>query len=124
MSNFLPLVNKKYEFEGDTVTVSFSRLTRQQMLAITPFLPTKDGGGQTIEEQLKLMDATINALETNIDIFTGLKDSNGGALTFEAIVNQAYFTTFVSGIAGDLLKESSVEDEKKSSNSTEPSTKS
>lgn len=118
MSRFLPLVTKKYEFEGDTITASFNRLTRKQMMAISPYIPANEEIEQTLEEQMKLINAAIDALKDNIKTFEGCKDSEGNALEFTDIADEAYFTNLLSEMATDLLNESMVQ-EKKSSTASE-----
>lgn len=102
MSSFLPKIEKKYPYEDDEITVSYSRLSRKQLISIQPFMPKKDVE-QTLEEQFNMGDAMINLLAENIEKFEGLRDANGAALTFEAIKNETIFTGFLCGIAGDMM---------------------
>ena len=147
MSRFLPLVSKTYEFQGDKVAVSFSHLTREQMIKIMPHIP-QDGkvsqddlvkntemvdvtishipqDGKVSQDDLvknmEMVDVTISALKQNMKSLTGLLDAEGRPLTWEATIDEAYFTNLYSEIAFDLISESMV-NEKKPSNSQDPST--
>lgn len=109
MSNYLPLVNKTYHFEGDAIEVSFSLLTRKQMMDLLPLMP-KEGEEATMEEQTKLMDIGISTLKENIVSFSGLKDGNGRALEFEEAVEKAYFSNLMTDILTDMYSESILDD--------------
>ncbi len=115
MSNFLPLVKKEYEFEGDTIATEFSRLTRAQMLSVSPYIPEVKNGkaaAQSSEDSMRFMDKAIDALKENMKVFTGLKDGDGNVLEFAAVADQSYFTTLLAQIAGDLMSESMVKEKK------------
>jgi len=120
MSKFLPNISKTYEFEGDTIAATFKRLTRQQMMAIQPLSPKVVGRKddkpileeQAPDQQVAMMDLAINSLKENMVSFTGLKDGNGEEVKFEVAVDQAYFTGLMSGMTGDLLSESMVNEKK------------
>ena len=124
MSDYLPTVSKTYEFQGDTVSATFKRMTRRQMMAISPLLPATANGTpveQSQQEQFALMDAAIEALAENVESFKGIKDMEGRGMDFEEVKDQAYFTSLLSEMAMDLITESMVQ-EKKNPSSTEPST--
>jgi len=112
MSNFLPLVEATFDFDGDTVAVSFERLSRQQMMEIAPFMPTNKDQVQTLEQQMIMGDKAINILKTNMKTFSGLKDKNSQEIPFEKAVDQAYFTHLFGQIASRLISESIVVEKK------------
>lgn len=122
MSKFLKTVSKTYTFQGDTITASFKRLTRAQMMAITPLSPKvigKNEDGPIIEEQttgqqVAFMEVTIGALKDNVVTFESgeLVDENDQPMEFEDIVEEAYFTQLVSEMTKDLLSESMVDEKK------------
>ncbi len=113
MSNFLPLISKTYEFEGDTITASFKRLTRGQMILISPFIQNStDKESQSVEDQMRLIDITVNALSENIESFEGLKDSDDCEIAFDTAQNEAYFMSLLSEMAMDLITESMVQEKK------------
>lgn len=123
MSNYLPLVKKTFEFQGDKISAEFKRLTRAQMIKIAPHIPSEDAD-ETLMDQMKTADVSIGILIENMESFKGLKDEDGNALEFNDICHESYFTPLLSEMAMSLLSESMVSDEKKSSSSSDPSSKS
>ena len=108
MSKYTPLVKKSYPFEGDTVTVLFKRLTRAQMLQLTPFLPDSEDAVMSNEENILLMDETTKCLKDNIAENSGLKDPDGNALDLKDCIDDSYFMGLASLISADMMTESMV----------------
>lgn len=114
MSNFTPLVNKTYEFEGDNVNVSFSRLKRKHMLSVMPHLSKlKDVGDiedldqEKIDSMNDLLNDIIDSLPEYVTAFDGLADSTGAQLEINTVVEDFYFMKLAMQIALDIIKESS-----------------
>jgi len=105
MSNFMPLVRREYEFEGDTISVSFTRLTRQQMIEISPYLP-KDDHGLSEDDNMSLIGKAIDILKKNVVDFSGLKNANGEPLAFLDIIDDTYFFSLSTDMVKDLMGES------------------
>ena len=117
MSGYLPTVKKEYEFEGDTITAAYSRLTRGQMIKISPHIPRVDQTTLQVEEfdlesNFKLLDGVMDALEENMKEFSGLKDAEGNDLAFSDICRDSYFFKLLSDMATDLMTESKMNEKK------------
>lgn len=115
MSSFLKNVSKTYTFEGDTISISFTRMTRKQMMDISPYLPKSSDEAQTQAQQMDLVDKGIDILKQNMISFTGLKDSEGEDLTFNDISDEALFMELTSEIMADLMSESTIDEKKENS---------
>ena len=112
MSNFTPLVERTYEFDGDTVAISFSRLNRKDMMNVLPvFQELKDaeeGKAEHTEGINNVLNALADLIPTYVKKISGLFDSDGAEISIETIVNEMYFMKLSSMIAMDLIKESGV----------------
>lgn len=124
MSNFTPLVEKEYEYEGDTIIVKFSRLKRKHMLKAMPALSRVKTALQDLPEGLTVeniesltpevldsmndfLNDVVDALPDHVAVFSGLKDSNGNEISIETVVDDFYFTPLAFSIAMDMVKNSS-----------------
>ena len=112
MSNFTPLVNKTYEFDGDTVNVQFRRLNRKHMLAAMPaFKKLRDAEGSddnTHEAINDLLNDIADLLPEYVTTFEGLNDANNNVVGIETVINEMYFMRLCALIAVDVMRESSV----------------
>ena len=119
MSNFTPLVEKEYDFDGDVVKVSFSRLRRQHMLAAMPafkqFIDAKKdddpdiiGDKESLSALNDVLDIIIDVIPEYIDKFEGLKDATGEPISIETVISDLYFMTLCAKIATDMMKESTI----------------
>lgn len=103
MSNFTPLVIKKFKFQDDEVKVTFRRLKRKHMMKLMPtIMEFKESFGEDfnfdsapIETKLKLVtiiteDIGDKAAEyiTNVE---GLVDSNNEPVSMEELIENSYF---------------------------------
>ena len=110
MSNFTPLVNQEFEFQGDQIKAQYSRLKRSDMLGVLPFM--KQLGEESDEE--KQQKAMNEILERLIDVipnymvsFTGLKDTDGKDISIETVVQEFYFVQLAAQIATKMVSDSS-----------------
>ena len=112
MSNFTPLVEKEYEFDGDTVKVLFSRMLRKDMLTVLPtFLKLSKAEEGTDEFNLLINDVLntlVDILPGSIKSLEGLTDSKGEPISIETVTSEMYFMQLTVMIAMDLIKESGV----------------
>ena len=115
MSNFTPLVEKEYDWEGDTIKVSFSRLTRKDMILIFPalkkFQVIQDGdeSESAINDAMnEIVDVLADRVPHYIKDFTGLKDVAGNAIGIETVINEFYFIGLSIRIIMDMVNESSL----------------
>jgi len=122
MSNFTPLVKKEFEFEGDKVWVTFSRLRRKDMLELIPLLgslKTVDGGEETEEKRrvtAQAIEMMYGLLPTYIQKMDGLKDTEGNDISVETLSTEVYFMALATDIVLAVLNESIVLDGSKGKN--------
>lgn len=133
MSKFTPKVTKQYEFDGDTINVTFRRLKRAEALTLAPYARTEaDGITVSFENQIKLLEVTGELLPNVIERFTGLfiddvevdyiKDGDTKNLDgWNSFLEEAYFFQLHSDILLDILNASflSGDDKKKLQSSPE-----
>ena len=111
MSNFTPLVAKQYEFEGDTVKVSFARLKRKDMLKLMPIIQRMqraEDDAQKGEAIAEMLTDSLKLLPDYVVEFEGLTDSHGNQIDIETVADDMYFMQLASDIVGDLMNESAV----------------
>lgn len=121
MSKFTKLVEFNVQFQDDNVHITMERLKRKDLLRLAPLMPEADKDG-TIKmdfdfaDNLKLFEEVGGILPKYIKTFTGLKDDNGNALTFDDINHESYFMDLLSDIFTHLFEVSFVNkaDEKNS----------
>lgn len=109
MSNFTPLVKRKFVFEGDDVSVTFSRLKRKHMLKMLPkFIAIKDNLKETTDVELlaPLIDEFGDKAVDYIRSIEGLKDANGEDVTITEVIENAYFLEFFADIMMAMIEES------------------
>ena len=113
MSNFTPKVVREFDIDGDTVTVGFRRLTREQFGKLAPYSGTVDQ-----EKVMEMIDVVEPMLNDVVFDFKGLTDSEGNPLTLTQVMGEAYFLGFVSDLISAVVEES-VLDAKKPTDSNE-----
>ena len=110
MSGYTPKEKFELEFEGDIITYSLSRMTRKEVMVLTPyFMKVKTDES---EEAMNAMDKVIDMLPDHVSEFKGLKDAGGNALSFESMFNQSYFIRVVKDMAANLMQISWISKEK------------
>jgi len=122
MSKFTKQFRTTYNFEGDVVNVTMTRLKRKDAIKLAPFMTEPDEDGKVtmaLEDSMKFADAANVILVNCITEFEGLKDAGGNALSKEDVFgaeSEAYFMSLTSEIISDLMDASFVgaDDEKKS----------
>jgi len=105
MSGFTKTIKRTYTFDGDEVTVIFSRLKRRHMTKVINHLPTP-GTDMTAAQSLALLSDLSEDLPDIIKRFEGLTDSEGEPVTLEDAVDEAYFTELFAEIFGDIAEQS------------------
>ncbi len=112
MSNFTPLVTKQYDFDGDNVTVVFSRLRRNDMLNAMPKYAKLTAAGDDEAATTTAVNDILNDIADKIPEyvkdFSGLLDSEGNPISIETVVEDMYFLKLCASIATDMIKESAV----------------
>ncbi len=127
MSNFTPLVEKEYEWDGDVIKVKFKRLKRKDMLLVFPALKqlnavkdAKEGdeGVMMVDGTAVMVEDISNAMNDILDVlleklpdyiveFEGLVDSENKPITIETVADEFYFMKLCSMIVMDMVTESS-----------------
>ena len=128
MSNFTPLVQKEYEFDGDTITMHFRRLKRKDMLAIMPRLKKFEdsqreskaleksddadavsAAAESVNESLgDLVDALSAKVPEYTEHFEGLIDSEGHPIGIKTVCEELYFMRLCVKLCMDMIQESTV----------------
>lgn len=101
MSNFVKTFDFVTEFDGDTVTFVLRRLTRAQLMALTPLF----GGTGTA---LSLVDGAVPVLQQVVVSMAGLKNASGQILELKDILEEGYFTQLFMDLINELVVRSSV----------------
>jgi len=115
MSNFTPLVNKQYEFEGDTVKVRFARLKRKHMFKLMPLIQQardavgEDGDKSKMAEfSTEMLGSMLDLLPSYVEEIDGLTDKAGNAISIDTVADDTYFIDLAGDIAMDILDASMV----------------
>jgi len=112
MSNFTPLVTKEYDFDGDHIKVTFSRLTRKHMLAAMPAFKRMADSDEDSPERIEVINDVLNdivdVIPKYVKSFDGLNDAEGNHIGIEIVINDMYFMRLAVLIASDMMRESSV----------------
>jgi hypothetical protein len=114
MSNFTPTVSKTYKFEGDTITVEFSRLKRMDVLMMMPKvqqaaalqIEKDEAGAATLNNEV--LNDLLTVLPDYVKKFDGLTYENGEPIKFEDAVNEMYFIDLITDIGMDVMNSSMV----------------
>jgi len=121
MSNFMKSITHEFKFEDNKVRVQMNRLTRGQMLTISPHAPKSNGvdsdgepvlEDQTVDEVYAMIEAGVNCLKENVLSFGGLTDNEGLQLEFDSICDEQYFTGLMNDMITVLINESMVTEKK------------
>lgn len=112
MSNFTPLVTREYEFDGDTVKVTFSRLRRRDMLNVLPSFQAlgemEEGSPEYNAGMQSVLNDVADILPNCVKTIEGLNDTEGNPVPLDSIINEMYFMKLSALITVDLIKESGV----------------
>ena len=114
MSNFTPLVERTYEFEGDSIKVVFARLRRKDMLAAMPAFKKLMDAEEAKDAELKsaaindVLNIIAEVLPEYVKSVEGLKDSEGNDIGIKTVADEMYFMGLCAQIATDIMGESSV----------------
>ena len=114
MSNFTPLVTRKYTFEGDEVVVTFARLKRKHMMELLPHLG--DLKVKDLKKLTNVLNIAADFLPEYITSLQGLKDSEGKEISTAVVCEEVYFMQLAIEILMDLINESMIMDGKKAKN--------
>jgi len=107
MSGFTKTKTFETTFDGDTVSMTLTRLKRKDMMKMAPAL-SKIKQNMTEEEGAEVLDEFADIVIRNTSNFSGLKDNDGNLISLEEAVEEAYFIYLTSAIATELMKISSV----------------
>lgn len=123
MSGYTPTITYRAEFEGDQVVFKLRRMKRKLFNKILPELDLSkvDESGKTVvsmtpAQSLALMEMIAGELKDYVVSMEGLVDAEGNVLSFDEVVEQAYFQELVMGLVSYLMEHSRpTEEEEKNS---------
>lgn len=104
MSRFTPLVKKQYTFQGDNVTVTFSRLTRKHVIELMPLINSLKGGDKDAENET--LNKIFDTVPKYVKDIKGLLDTDGNPIEVETIFSEMYFANLITEISLDVINES------------------
>lgn len=111
MSNFTPLVEKEYEWQGDKITAHFARFKRKDMLSLMPAIQelnkAEDEGARAMGIS-NVLNLSLGLLPKYVKVFDGLKTKDGLDISIETVAEEMYFVDLAMEIAMDMLQESLV----------------
>jgi hypothetical protein len=106
MSGFTKTVKREFQFDGDTVSVEFKRLTRADALSIAPLsakMSTIDKDEEAAKVGSEWLEKACEMLPSYIVAFSGLRDGDGNVLGLEDALAAAYFMPLVRDLFNALL---------------------
>lgn len=105
MSKFTPTVTREYDFHGEKVKATFSRLNRKDMLKLMPlFTKLKSDDAEGTNEVLNVI---LDLLPKYV-VIEGLTDAAGEPVGIETVADELYFMDLSADICMDLIEESTV----------------
>jgi len=107
MSNFTPLVKQEFEFQGDSIKVTYSRLKRADMLKVLPLMKALEGDDTNQEVINEILELLIETIPSYVKSFSGLTDAEGNDVKIETVVDEFYFLPLAAQIALRMIKDSS-----------------
>jgi len=118
MSKYTPKLEKKIEFEGDTVSVVMTRLSYAHMGELTPYIVIAETGKVSVrfENKARLFEIAAKILGDVVEKFEGLKDTNGNPVGLAQVLREMYFMPIITALLTHLLENSFLKEaeEKKS----------
>lgn len=119
MGNFTKQITKTYEFDGDIVTVTMTRLRRIDAMVLTPFIKQYGDGSvkMSFGEQIDFINTAADILPNCIKSFSGLfiegVEVTRESEEFNIIMEDMYFMSLLSDILKDITVASFVSNEEK-----------
>lgn len=114
MGKFTQKVPGTQEFDGETVRYTLRRMTNQQLMSLAPSFGSEDAN--IVFRTARLVKEAREVLQACVSDVSGYRDSDGTAVTFETMLEEAYFLPLIDKMLGHLWRVSVVsEDEAKKS---------
>jgi len=107
MSNFTPLVKQEFEFQGDAVKITYSRLKRAEMLKVLPLMTSLKGEDTEQSVVHEILELLIESLPNYVESFSGLTDAEGNDVEIGTVCDEFYFLPLAAQIALQMIKDSS-----------------
>lgn len=123
MGNFTSKFTKTFHFDGDEISVGFTRMKNKHFILIAPYLVLDDSEPKALRagmlRSVKLVEESKQVLKECIIDIKGIKDSAGRELLLDDILEQAYFISLLDQMLGQLM-DASVLRESDAKKSVEP----
>ena len=107
MSNFTPLVNHEFKFQGDVVKVTYSRLKRTEMLKVLPLFKKVEDSENQADVVNEILELLIDSIPDYVKAFSGLIDAEGNQVAIDQVVSGFYFLNLAAEIAMQMIRDSS-----------------
>lgn len=101
MSGYKPREHFEHEFEGDIVSYYLTRLTRQEVMELTPLFIKIEKDES--EEAMMIINKIIEFLPMHVQNFDGLVDSNNEPIKLDLVLTDTYFLGLAKEMAGNLM---------------------
>lgn len=97
MSRYMPTFSRKTTFDGDEVTAVFKQVPKSLMMQASELVEMRDGKAQprsdvSVERTMKHVDDVVR---DSLNSLSGLKDSEGNAISIETVLRDSYFIDLV-----------------------------
>jgi len=110
MSGFTARVHFTTEFDGDTVSMQLGRLSTRHIMQMMPHFEdaldseNKPGLKFALNSELEVSRVATEFLPEYVYDFSGLKDSDGNAVSLETAISAWYFNQLISSILRKLME--------------------
>lgn len=105
MSGFTKTFKYETEFDGDKVQFTLSRMTRKDVMLVTPMLAKIDKSISE-EEAMEVTNQFIDVLKACVVNMTGLTDEEGNEVSVETMLEEQYFFALSSEVISVLMERS------------------
>jgi len=110
MSGFTKTKKFAVDFQGDHVTMTLRRLTRDQIKTVSQYIEHTPEGNIKVSftMSLQMIEDGESFIKECVTNFNGLQDADGNNLTWEDVLDETYFLDLVGMVYGELLRISMV----------------
>lgn len=115
MAGFTRFCTGEYQFNGETIKVTFKRMSRIDAMTIAPYLETMQDGNLRVsfKDNLEFVGHAAGIIDRCVTSLSGLKADNadvalGSDVWKEDVLNGVHFMPLIRDIMGDIMAASFV----------------